>query len=67
MQQINEKLDKIISTLDEISNDLREAKRDASKMSQHIDTVDYYVQIFDAKFRPRQISSNLDAIENSLD
>tara|TARA_B100001287_G_C22685062_1_gene532859 strand:- start:2130 stop:2336 length:207 start_codon:yes stop_codon:yes gene_type:complete len=68
MNEINEKLDKIILILNDIANDIREAKSDTTKMSQHIDTVDYYVQIFDAKFRQKnKISSNINAIENSLD
>ena len=69
MEEINEKLDKILLILSEITTDLHHTKQDAAKMSQHIDTVDEYVRILDLKFRPgkRRISYGLTAVENSLD
>ena len=69
MDELNEKLDRIHVILEEIANDLRETKKNAKKMSLHIDTVDEYVQIFDAKFR-RLMSCNKSIhmmIENELD
>ena len=71
MNEINEKLDNILLLLTEITSDLRQTKQDASKMSQHVDTVDEYVRIFDSKFKFRrvkgQISNGLVELENSLD
>ena len=66
MDEIDEKLDRILVILKELSNDLKETKKDAMKMSKHIDTVDEYVQLFDAKFR-RLMPCDMKSIENTLD
>ena len=67
MQEVNEKIDNILLILTEIVTDLRETKRDATKMSRHIDSVEEYIRIFDRKFRPGRLSDDIAAIENSLD
>ena len=70
MQEMNEKLDRILSSLEEIANELKAARRETKKMSEHIDTVDYYVNVFDQHFRPWNKQVTLQAtqtIEDSLD
>ena len=67
MEELNEKMDKILVILEQITRDLKETKQNASKMSRHIDTVDEYVQIFDTKFRRRLMPCDMKSIENILD
>ena len=54
MDQINEKLDKIIFIFESLVIDIQKTKMNTTKMSDHIDTVDYYARLFDNKFRPER-------------
>ena len=67
MDQINEKFDRILSILELLASDVQNTKKNALKMSDHIDTVEYYVRLFDCKFRTEKqpISSNLAVLENT--
>ena len=68
MQEIEAKLDKILDILEIIATDLHQTKKDAEKMSEHIDAVDFYVTMFDKKFRrKKELTYGFDSVENSLD
>ena len=67
MQEINEKLDRIMTSLEDIAKELKYARKDTTKMSEHIDTVDFYVSVFDQHFRPSVKMADIKSIEDSLD